>query len=94
MQENGTLNRWGALCALASGLTLIAPLIFTFFLLPAAGSSATHAADPTRFLPWMAGPQCTGGLLARVRLAPAATLRYNRVHDRRAGRLYREAQRG
>ena len=46
--------RWGALCALVSGLAMVVPLAFYFFVLPAAGSSATHAADAASFLPWMA----------------------------------------
>lgn len=54
MKENRALVHWGALCALGSGLAMIAPLILNFFVLPAAGSSATHAADPASFLPWMA----------------------------------------
>ena len=54
MKENRLLVGWGALCALGSGLAMIAPLIFYFFVLPAAGSSPTHAADPASFLPWMA----------------------------------------
>jgi hypothetical protein len=54
MKENRVLVGWGAICALVSGLAMIAPLIFYFFVLPAAGSSPTHAADPASFLPWMA----------------------------------------
>jgi hypothetical protein len=45
--------RWGAICAIASGIVFLAPLLFYFYLLPAAGSSATHALDPSSFLPWM-----------------------------------------
>jgi hypothetical protein len=54
MKENRALVRWGATCALVSGLVMIAPLVFYFYVLPNAGSSATHAADPASFLPWMA----------------------------------------
>jgi hypothetical protein len=46
--------RWGAICAIASGIVFLVPLLFYFYLLPKAGSSATHALDPTSFLPWMA----------------------------------------
>lgn len=46
--------RWGAICAIASGAVFLLPLLFYFYLLPAAGSSATHALDPYGFLPWMA----------------------------------------
>jgi hypothetical protein len=54
-----TPNRWGAVCAISSGLVFLVPLLFYFILLPAAGSSATHARDPVSFLPWMAA---RGGL--------------------------------
>ena len=54
MAEKGSSNRWGAFCAIASGIVFLVPLVFYFYLLPAAGSSATHAADPASFLPWMA----------------------------------------
>ena len=54
MKENRVLVGWGSICALVSGLAMIAPLIFYFFVLPAAGSSSTHTADPASFLPWMA----------------------------------------
>jgi hypothetical protein len=54
MTEKGSLNRWGAICAITSGIIFLVPLVFYFYLLPAAGSSATHAADPASFLPWMA----------------------------------------
>jgi len=54
MKENRALVGWGAVCAFVSGLVMIAPLIFYFFVLPAAGSSPTHAALPAQFLPWMA----------------------------------------
>ena len=54
MQGERGLIRWGGLCALVSGLTMMVPLVFYFFVLPAAGSSATHAADAASFLPWMA----------------------------------------
>lgn len=46
--------RWGAVCAIAAGVTFLVPLAFYFYFLPAAGSSATHAQDPASFLPWMA----------------------------------------
>jgi len=46
--------RWGAICAIASGVVFLVPLVFYFYLLPLAGSSATHAQDPSSFLPWMA----------------------------------------
>jgi hypothetical protein len=52
-QSNGTA-RWGAVCAVTAGIAFLVPLIFYFFLLPAAESSATHAQDPASFLPWMA----------------------------------------
>ena len=53
MTDKNTLIRWGALCAIVSGVIFVVPLLFYFYLLPAAGSSATHAADPASFLPWM-----------------------------------------
>jgi hypothetical protein len=46
--------RWGAISAVASGVVFLVPLLFYFYLLPRAGSSATHALDPISFLPWMA----------------------------------------
>lgn len=46
--------RWGAICAFASGVVFLVPLVFYFYLLPAAGSSATHAQDPYSFLAWLA----------------------------------------
>ena len=46
--------RWGSVCAITSGVLFLVPLVFYFFLLPMAGSSATHAQDPVSFLPWMA----------------------------------------
>lgn len=54
MTRNKTPMRWGAVCAIASGVVFLVPLVFYFFLLPRAGSSATHAQDPSSFLPWMA----------------------------------------
>jgi uncharacterized protein (TIGR03083 family) len=54
MTEKNTLIRWGAVCAIVSGVVFLVPLVFYFYLLPAAGSSATHAQDPSSFLPWMA----------------------------------------
>lgn len=54
MTEKSAINRWGALCAIVSGAIFLVPLLFYFYFLPAAGSSATHAADPASFLPWMA----------------------------------------
>jgi hypothetical protein len=51
--KNGSL-RWGAICAVTSGVVFLIPLVFYFYLLPRAGSSATHAQDPLSFLPWMA----------------------------------------
>lgn len=53
MTDKGRSMRWGALCAIASGVVFLVPLVFYFYLLPMAGSSATHAQDPTSFLPWM-----------------------------------------
>jgi hypothetical protein len=53
-RSDGTA-RWGAVCAIAAGVTFLVPLTFYFYFLPAAGSSATHARDPASFLPWMAG---------------------------------------
>jgi hypothetical protein len=47
-------QRWFGISAISSGLLFLVPLIFYFFVLPAAGSSATHAKDPVSFLPWMA----------------------------------------
>jgi hypothetical protein len=46
--------RWGAISAVVSGIVFLIPLVFYFYLLPKAGSSATHALDPLSFLPWMA----------------------------------------
>ena len=54
MIKKDTTIRWGAICAIASGIFFLIPLIFYFYLLPRAGSSATHAQDPASFLPWMA----------------------------------------
>jgi hypothetical protein len=54
MTKSEETSRWGAVSALTAGIALLVPLIFYFFLLPAAGSSATHAKDPASFLPWMA----------------------------------------
>ena len=54
MTETNTLIRWGAVCAIVSGVIFLVPLVFHFYLLPAAGSSATHAQAPLSFLPWMA----------------------------------------
>ena len=51
--SNGSA-RWGAVCAITAGIAFLVPLTFYFYFLPAAGSSATHAQDPTSFLPWMA----------------------------------------
>jgi hypothetical protein len=53
MTEKSAINRWGGLCAIVSGAIFVVPLLFYFYFLPAAGSSATHAADPASFLPWM-----------------------------------------
>ena len=53
MTDKDTAMRWGAVCAIASGVVFLVPLVFYFYLLPMAGSSATHAQDPTNFLPWM-----------------------------------------
>jgi hypothetical protein len=53
MTEKDTSMRWGAICAIASGIVFLVPLVFYFYLLPQAGSSATHAQDPSSFLPWM-----------------------------------------
>jgi len=54
MTKTSSSIRWGAICAIAAGICFLAPLAFYFYFLPAAGSSATHAADPASFLPWMA----------------------------------------
>lgn len=54
MKDKDTLMRWGAVCAIVSGVVFLVPLVFYFYLLPLAGSSATHAQDPFSFLPWMA----------------------------------------
>ena len=54
MKENRELVGWGVVCTWASGLAMIAPLVFYFYVLPNAGSSPTLAADPAAFLPWMA----------------------------------------
>ena len=51
--SNGSA-RWGAVCAITAGIAFLVPLTFYFYFLPTAGSSATHAQDPTSFLPWMA----------------------------------------
>ena len=53
MADSDSSVRWGSACAIAAGVALLVPLAFYFFLLPAAGSSATHAQDPARLLPWM-----------------------------------------
>lgn len=50
---NRVLVRWGAWCAILAGIGWVAPVFFYFYLLPAAGSSSTHAQDPASFLPWM-----------------------------------------
>jgi len=54
MVQSTASTRWGALCALVAGVAFLMPLAFYFYFLPAAGSSATHAQDPVRFLPWLA----------------------------------------
>ena len=54
MTDRDTSTRWGSICAIASGVVFLVPLVFYFYLLPRAGSSATHALDPSSFLPWMA----------------------------------------
>jgi hypothetical protein len=54
MTESDGPMRWGAVSAILAGLLFLVPLAFYFYLLPAAGSSATHAQDPASFLPWMA----------------------------------------
>ena len=54
MIDKNRSNRWGAISAVASGTIFLVPLVFYFYLLPKAGSSATHALDPSSFLPWMA----------------------------------------
>ena len=54
MTKTSSSIRWGAICAVAAGICFLIPLAFYFYFLPAAGSSATHAADPASFLPWMA----------------------------------------
>ena len=48
-----TMKKWGGIASLVSGIVFLVPLLFYFLLLPAAGSSATHAKDPASFLPWM-----------------------------------------
>jgi len=53
MTDKDTSMRWGTVCAIASGVVFLVPLVFYFYLLPMAGSSATHAQDPFSFLPWM-----------------------------------------
>ena len=53
MTDKDTAMRWGTVCAIASGVVFLVPLVFYFYLLPMAGSSATHAQDPFNFLPWM-----------------------------------------
>jgi len=53
MTKTDVTLRWGAVCAIVAGVTMLLPLIFYFYLLPDAGSSATHAQDPASFLPWM-----------------------------------------
>jgi hypothetical protein len=54
MSDRDSLTRWGAISAIVAGLLFLVPLVFYFYLLPRAGSSATHAQDPASFLPWMA----------------------------------------
>ena len=53
MKSNSSSIRWGAVCAIVTGICFLVPLSFYFYFLPAAGSSATHAKDPASFLPWM-----------------------------------------
>lgn len=53
MTKKDTSMRWGAVCSVASGVVFLVPLVFYFYLLPLAGSSATHAQDPSSFLRWM-----------------------------------------
>ena len=53
MTDKDQWTRWGAVSAIVGGLVFLVPLLFYFYLLPAAGSSATHAQDPASFLPWM-----------------------------------------
>ena len=50
---NRTLVRWGSVCSVVAGAGWLVPVFFYFFILPAAGSGPTHAADPAGFLPWM-----------------------------------------
>ncbi len=52
-KENRML-RWGTICATVAGVAFIIPLVYVFILLPAAGSSSSHALNPADFLPWMA----------------------------------------
>ena len=54
MRDKKPAMRWGSVCAIASGVVFLVPLAFYFYFLPMAGSSATHAQDPSSFLPWMA----------------------------------------
>ncbi|NBD35282.1 MAG: hypothetical protein GVY30_04705, partial [Chloroflexi bacterium] len=52
-KENRML-RWGTICATVAGVAFIIPLVYVFIILPAAGSSSSHALNPADFLPWMA----------------------------------------
>jgi hypothetical protein len=54
MNDRDRSMRWGAISAVVSGVIFLVPLVFYFYLLPREGSSATHALDPSSFLPWMA----------------------------------------
>lgn len=54
MREPNVSLRGGAVCAIIAGVTMIVPLVVYLYLIPAAGSSVTHAQNPVSFLPWMA----------------------------------------
>ncbi len=54
MEKANLSARWPGAWAIIAGITSLLPLIFYFYLLPAAGSSATHALNAESFLPWMA----------------------------------------
>lgn len=53
MSKICSARRLEALMVLTSGLLWGVTMVFYFILLPLAGSSATHAAFPEQFLPWM-----------------------------------------
>ncbi len=51
--DENVASSWGAISFCAAGFGMLVPLVFYFFLLPAAGSGAEHAQSPSLFLPWV-----------------------------------------